>query len=180
MTLWARRTVAPALTLVGAMLLAGCTGQMAGGPAEPTTRTSSTTTPSPVAAGTQLDEESGGGTVDPKPAPAWNDAQRRAAAEAAAKSVAAFARPGLAADEWWKQLAPLLTEQAQSDYQYVDPANVPARKVTGPGKVTDESARLAARVEVRTDAGTYTVVLIRQDGASPWLAARFIPPEGTH
>ena len=167
------------LAVATAVLLAGCAGQ--GDAAAP----SSTSTPLPAASnavtpGTTLDAESGGGTVDPKPAPAWDAAQRAAAVDAAVKAVTAFARPSLTADEWWKQLAPLLTDQAQQDYQDVDPANVPAHKVTGPGKVTDESARLAVRVAVPTDAGSYTVILIRQDGESPWLAAQFIPPEGTH
>jgi hypothetical protein len=127
-----------------------------------------------------MDDESGGGTVDPKPAPAWDSAQRAAAIAAAQKAMTAFARPELSSSEWWAALSPLLTFQAQQDYQYVAPANIPAHKVTGAGAIVDDSSRYAVTVTVPTDAGAYAVILTRLDGASPWLAARFTPPKGTH
>ena len=43
-----------------------------------------------------------------------------------------------------------------------------------------ETSAYIAGVEVPTDAGVYTVILSRVDGASPWLVERFTPPEGTH
>ena len=33
---------------------------------------------------------------------------------------------------------------------------------------------------IRLPRGTYTIILTRRDGASPWLASRFTPPAGTH
>ena len=95
-------------------------------------------------------------------------------------TVAAFARPSLDYDTWWAELSPLLTQQAQQDYAYVDPANVPATGVTGPAAVVDETSAYVASVEVPTDVGTYTLVLTRVDAASPWLASRFTPPEGVN
>ena len=92
--------------------------------------------------------------------------------------MAAFARPGLDYDTWWAELTPLLTQQAQQDYAYVDPANVPASAVTGPGVLVDERSAYVADVEVPTDAGTYTLVLTRTDAAAPWLTSRFTPPTG--
>ncbi len=90
------------------------------------------------------------------------------------------ARPDLSSADWWAALSPLLTSQAQQDYQYVDPANIPAHQVTGAGTIVDDSSRYAVSVDVPSDAGMYTIVLTRINGAAPWLAARFTPPEGTH
>jgi len=134
----------------------------------------------PAPSGEPLDEEGGGGTLDPQPAPPWDAQQEVAAIAAAEKALATFARPDLEPTEWWAALAPLLTSTAQQDYQYVDPANIPAHRVTGAGTIVDDSSRYAVFVRVPSDAGMYTVVLTRQNGVAPWLAARFTPPEGTH
>ncbi len=105
---------------------------------------------------------------------------RSNAIAAAEKALTAFARPDLSSTDWWAALSPLLTPQAQQDYQSVDPANIPAHKLAGSGTIVDESSTYAVSVEVPTDAGTYTIILTRRDGASPWLASRFTPPAGTH
>lgn len=175
-------TIATATTIV----LAGCTSQN-----EPTPSASPTASPTGIVmpdldqfttapSGTALDEEGGATTVDPKPAPPWDADQRAAAIAAAEKALTAFARPDLSPTDWWAALSPLLTSQAQQDYQYVDPANIPAHQVTGAGQIVDESSRYAVYVDVPSDAGMYTIVLTRINGAAPWLAARFTPPEGTH
>jgi len=175
-------TIATASTIV----LAGCTGQSEPTPtASPTPSSSGITMPdldqfTTAPSGTPLDEEGGATTVDPKPAPPWDAEQRAAAIAAAEKALTAFARPDLSSADWWAALSPLLTSQAQQDYQYVDPANIPAHQVTGAGKIVDDSSRYAVSVDVPSNAGTYTIVLTRINGAAPWLAARFTPPAGTH
>lgn len=169
-----------------AIVLTGCTGQNGPAPtASPTPTESGVTMPdldqfTTAPSGTELDEEGGKTTVDPKPAPPWDAQQRAAAIDAAVTALTAFARPDLSSSDWWAALAPLLTTQAQQDYQYVDPANIPAHQVTGAGTIVDESSTYAVSVSVPSDAGTYTIVMTRQDGASPWRVARFTPPEGTH
>lgn len=90
--------------------------------------------------------------------------------------MAAFARPTLGHDTWWAELEPQLSAQAQRDYAYVDPANVPATAVTGAASIVEESSAYLARVQVPTDAGLYVVVLSRLDGAAPWLTERITPP----
>lgn len=92
--------------------------------------------------------------------------------------MAAFARPNLDQDTWWSELSPLLSPQARSDYAYVQASVVPATRVTGSGTITDDTSAMVAHVDVPTDVGSYTLILTRLDGASPWLVSRITPPEG--
>lgn len=46
-----------------------------------------------------------------------------------------YARPTVAETVWIQELGQLLTPQAAADYQYVDPASIPVRKITGPGRL---------------------------------------------
>ncbi len=109
--------------------------------------------------------------------PTW-DATSRAAGVAAAEAVVrAFADTAGGRERWWEGFAPLLSEQAQRDYAYVDPAAVPVQEVTGPGELVDDTSAYVARVEVPTDVGPYTVVLSRSAAAGPWLTERLVPPE---
>lgn len=111
-----------------------------------------------------------------EPSPTWDAASRTAAVENAAAVMAAFARPQADERAWWAELAPLLTLSGQDAYAFVDPANVPARQVTGEPVVVDESSGWLARVQVPTDVGVYDLLLVREDGASPWLAEQITPP----
>jgi hypothetical protein len=113
-----------------------------------------------------------------EPDPVWDDASRAAAVAAATGAVAAFARPDLPYERWWAELAPALSVQAQMDYQYVDPINVPARAVTGPAVLVDEASASVAGVQVPTDVGPYTLTLSRDGAEAGWLVERITPPEG--
>jgi len=134
--------------------------------------------PVPAASATPNPTASNLEQVDPPPAPSptWDTDSRDAAVEHAAAVMAAFARPEADERSWWAELAPLLTLSAQDAYAFVDPANVPARQVTGAPVLVDESSAWLARVEVPTDVGTYDLLLVRDDGASPWLAEQITPP----
>lgn len=123
-------------------------------------------------------DEDTGETIAPVPVATWSDADRAAAVEAADAAMAAFARPDLEQETWWAQLSPLLTPQARTDYAYVQSSVVPASRVTSSGTITDDASAMVVHVSVPTDVGAYDVILTRQDGASPWLASRFTPPEG--
>lgn len=167
------------------IVLTGCVGQP--DPA-PTTRPTASSTPNPLEpsrftpapSGVPLDTDSGGGTVEPEPVPTWDAQQRSAAIAAAENALTSFVRPDLSSTDWWNALSPLLTTQAQQDYRSVDPANIPARQLTGPGTIVDDRSAYVVSVNIPTDAGTYGVLLTRLDGAAPWLASRFTPPDGTH
>lgn len=100
------------------------------------------------------------------------DADRSQACGIAARAVAAFARPGLSAQEWMAGLAPFLSEQAMSDYAGTDPANVPATRVTGPVRVMPQPSDRLAGCGVPTDAGEYQVLLSRLPERPDWRVER--------
>ena len=75
-----------------------------------------------------------------------------------------FARPaaGITHQQWWSQVAALMTSQAQADYRDVDPATIPYTAVTGAGAIQPSGADhsdLVTLVSVPTTAGTYLVHL---------------------
>jgi len=108
--------------------------------------------------------------------PEWDEDSRAAAVAKAEALMDAFARPELNEDDWWSGLAPLLSAEARLTYSAVEPVNIPVRRVTGTGKLLDETSVYIARVEVPTDAGTYTVVLSRDSATAPWQGERITPP----
>ena len=108
------------------------------------------------------------------------DETSRAEALARGESVMRlFARRDVDAEQWWTDLAPLLTPAAVQAYRYTDPRNVPPTKLTGKAALTPASTPLVARVSVPTDAGVYLVLLARTDQSPQWLADRIMPPEGS-
>ncbi len=179
-----QRTGAGVVVLGVALVLAGCSGQDEG--ATPAPSVSVTSPSAPVtpnidqytAPPSGLVDEDTGETIKPQTVPEWDEESRRGVVAAAEAAMRAFARPEADYRTWWAQLEPLLTPQAAQDYAYVDPANVPAREVTGPGELAWDTSAYVGRVEVPTDAGTYTLLLIRQDADSPWLVARITPSDG--
>lgn len=88
-----------------------------------------------------------------------------------------WARPSMGADAWWDDLEPYLTAQAQQDYSYTDPANVPVTKLTGAATLVELDTRRVAIVHVPTDAGLYAVTLSRSPESPTWLVERIAPPE---
>ncbi|WP_422758820.1 hypothetical protein [Paenarthrobacter sp. C1] len=66
--------------------------------------------------------------------------------------------------------------QAAADYQYVDPADIPVRKITGPGRLkVDRANGFGCHVVFPTDAGDYDVQLLRAAAGKPWQVNRFTP-----
>jgi len=170
------RAKAGALALAALYGLAGCAQDTAG--PNPATTASTPGTPdlaqfTPPPGG--LVDEDTGETVEPQPAPEWDGASRAAAVKAADNVLRTFARPALDHKTWWGGLEPLLTPQAAADYSYVDPANIPALEVTGPGLIIIDTSPYAATVEIPTTSARYHVVLIRAGAEAPWLASRIAP-----
>lgn len=77
---------------------------------------------------------------------------------------AAWARPDLPADAWWRGVTPMCDDGFAHSLRTVDPARVPATRVTGRPVATQGPAGGAAVYEVATDAGTLTVALAAVDG----------------
>lgn len=168
------------------LTVAGCsspTPGAAGDAAEPSSSvsvaaSSPPASPTPMAAPPGAANFHDGGPVAPiGPEPVWDEASRAAAVGVATAAMTAFARPEASFEDWWAQLSPALSAQAQIDYQYVDPANVPARAVTGPAVLADVTSPSVVGVQVSTDVGDYLLVLSRAQAGAPWLVERITPPE---
>lgn len=167
------------LTVLGAALLlcTACAPASNNAPAEQPT-TSSTTAPLSLSAGGK--EQAPGGTAPATLGIAWDDASKKAAVDTATQAMTLYARPTVSDKEWIQELGQLMTAQAVADYQYVDPANIPAKKITGPGQLkVDENNGFGCHVVFPTDAGNYDVQLLRAAADKPWQVNRFTPPNGT-
>jgi len=126
--------------------------------------------------------------IDPtaEPSPIWDADARAAALEHATATMTAFARPAAQtpAEQWWAGLAPLLTVSGQQAYVAVDPAEVPPQAVTGQAVLVDDTSAWLARVQVPTDVGDYTLLLVRADPDDPsagpsaglWATETITPP----
>lgn len=110
--------------------------------------------------------------------PTWSPTARKAAVERAEDAMTAFTRTAPRTSQWWDALSGHLSDQAKADYRTVDPANIPADRVTGAGRITDDGSTYLARVAVPTDVGPYEVLLSRRDDDDPWLVERMTPPKG--
>lgn len=134
---------------------------------------------SPAPVGVE-DDTQPGVTITPLAVPTWDAVSRAAAIARAAEIMTAFARPALGHEGWWAALAPLLSDQAQQDYSFVDPANIPVHAVTGQPVLVDESSAFLARVQVPTDVGVYELLLSRTDATAPWVGEAITPPAGVN
>ena len=164
----------PLLAAALVVTVAGVTG-CSSTPATPEPTTAATAAPTGTPHDYDLPDD------DEEPYPVWDADSRAQAVTAAEATMAAFARPPAGTDEtaWRDRLQPTLTPTARETYAYVDPAEVPATAVTGPGELVEPApgaTAFLATVSVPTDAGTYEVLLARTSGSSPWLAERLTPP----
>lgn len=167
-----------ALTALAAVLVCtACAPVSNTTPAEPPQSTSATA-PATLSAGGK--SQAPGGTAPATLGIAWDESSKAAALETATKAMTLYARPTVTDKVWIQELGQFLTAQATADYQYVDPANIPAKKITGPGKLTvDENNGFGCHVVIPTDAGDYDVQLLRSAADKPWQVNRFTPPNGT-
>ncbi|MFV2021724.1 hypothetical protein [Micromonospora sp. LOL_023] len=89
------------------------------------------------------------------------------AAPVAAAFATAWARPDLTAQAWWQGVAALCDDGFAAALRTVDPAQVPATRVTGQPVVVEAPEAGAAVYDVPTDAGTLTVTL--SDVGGRWV-----------
>lgn len=104
-------------------------------------------------------------TLPPSRAPA-------AALQTAARWSAAWIRPreGTTAQQWLDGLRPTTTDEYLGVLSGVDPANIPATRVTGEPRVLRVAAR-SVQVQVPTDALTLLVLVVDTD--SGWRVAGY-------
>ncbi|MFF1831111.1 hypothetical protein [Paenarthrobacter sp. NPDC058233] len=159
---------------VVAMLCAGCAPASHTPPA-PTQRSATPSAPVSLSAGSG--PQAPGGTVPPTVGISWDRASEDRAVDVAQKAMADFARPSVEEGQWANDFARWLTPQATADYSAVDPVNIPASRVTGPARLTvDEANGYGVTAAVPTNAGTYTLQLLRTGRDAPWKVNRLTPP----
>ena len=156
------------VVLVAVLALAGCTGAAR----EPAARSA------PDAAAS-VAGDADAQLPPPPPHPTDDPGSQQSALDTATAAVTAFARPDVSAEQWWAELAPMLTPTAAEAYAGTDPAEVPARAVTGPAVLGPSPTSYLATVVVPTDAGEYAVLLSREGAGAPWLVERITPVEPT-
>lgn len=152
-----RKLTLPALALVAAIGLAGCTG------APPTA-------PVPTSTSDQRGEHEH--TLVPEPT---TTPDHEAVAVRAIDALTAYGRHDLSYDEWFAQLQPFLDATAVDAYATVNPSRIPAFTIDGPGETADVTSTHAV-VDVATSIGRYTIELRREDTSAEWSVTRIQPP----
>lgn len=153
-----RKLTLPALALVAAVGLAGCS-------ANPPT--------DPVPSSTS--DHRGGDEHTLVPVPSTTP-DRAAVAARAVDALTAYGRRDLPYDQWFAQLRPFLDETAVDAYATVNPSRIPPFTIDGPGETADVTSTHAV-VDVATSAGRYTIELRRADASAAWGVTRIQPPK---
>jgi hypothetical protein len=98
---------------------------------------------------------------------------------AAAKSRAtgflqAFGRRDLSQAAWWNGVAGFFTPASAPIYESVDVTSIPFRRIDdSSAKIRSGTTQFRALVDVKTDSGWYTVVLLWAD--KTWFVDRYTP-----
>ncbi|MDP9987382.1 hypothetical protein J2S98_002549 [Arthrobacter oryzae] len=164
------------LALTAMVLLCTACAPAANTTPAPATSTVATAT-APVSLSASSGPQAPNGTVPATIGITWDHASKDAAVDTAQKAMTDFARPTVEDKQWANDLARWLTPQATADYSAVDPTNVPATRVTGPATLTvDDTNGYGVMAAVPTDAGTYTLQLLRTGPQAPWKVNRLTPP----
>lgn len=166
------------LTLIAvALLCAACAPAASTATAPASSSSASPTASAPVSLSANSGPQAPGGTVPATIGIAWDQTSKDDAVDAAENAMTDFARPTLDETQWANDLARWLTPQATADYSSVDPSNIPASRVTGAATLSvDEANGYGATAAVPTNAGTYTLQLLRTGKDAPWKVNRLTPP----
>ncbi|WP_427008492.1 hypothetical protein [Pseudarthrobacter sp. H2] len=167
----------PFTLLAVALLCVSCTPAGNTTPAPEESASTKPTSSAPVPLGATSGPQAPGGTVPATTGVTWDQASKDKAVEVAEKAMTDFARPAVEEKQWANDLARWLTPQATADYSAVDPANIPVSRVTGPATLSvDDANGFGVMAAVPTNAGTYTLQLLRTGKDAPWKVNRFTPP----
>lgn len=166
------------VTLIGVALLCVSCAPAGNTTAAPSaSAAASPTSSAPVSLSANSGPQAPGGTIPATIGITWDQASRDNAVEVAGKAMADFARPTVEETQWANDLARWLTPQATADYSAVDPSNIRVSRVTGPATLSvDEANGFGVMAAVPTNAGTYTVQLLRTGKDAPWKVNRLTPP----
>ena len=129
----------------------------------------------PTSSSSVADQSPSDDVPDATPLPSeLPDGARQPADQALAAMTAYVDHSGDAA-AWFARLSPYLSRQAAEQYQYTDPANVPATQIVGVPAVISATDYLVT-VDQGTDAGTHRLLLSRAADGS-WQVESITPPD---
>lgn len=111
--------------------------------------------------------------------PPWTDEAKASAVQVAVKAMGLYARPKTPPAIWLADLAPMTTQEFQAEYAKTNTAYIGISRADSTGKLdfVPENG-FGCTVTVGTDAGTYTVQLLRIDATHQWRVNRIVPPLG--
>ena len=165
------------LTLLAVALLCVSCAPAANTTPAPTATTGRPTASAPVSLSANSGPQAPGGTIPATIGISWDHASKDEAVDVAENAMTDFARPAMEEKQWANDLARWLTPQATADFSAVDPSNIPVSRVTGAATLNvDEANGFGVMAAVPTNAGTYTVQLLRTGKDTPWKVNRLTPP----
>jgi hypothetical protein len=106
------------------------------------------------------------------------EAEERApkAARAAEEVMDAWSRPDADAEQWWRELEPLLTPGAREAYAFTDPRQVPELGELELDEIVPGPSPDTVTVWFSTSDGRFGVDLARRGADSAWRASRILFP----
>ena len=139
------------------------------------TATSTALTPAPAPHGQAAANPDPGDVANPP----WTEEAKASAVQVAVKAMGLYARPKTPTATWLVDLAPMTTQEFQGEYAKTNTAFIGISRANSTGKLdfVPENG-FGCTVTVGTDAGAYTVQLLRIDAAHPWRVNRIVPPLG--
>lgn len=121
--------------------------------------------------------------ANPDPAdvanPPWTGEAKASAVSVAVKAMGLYARPKMPLESWLAELAPVTTQEFQAVYATTNTDFIAVSKADSTGELdfVPENG-FGCTVTVGTDAGAYTVQLLRIDADHRWRVNLIEPPLG--
>ena len=173
-----RKHIAVTAALAAALSLSACTVNAGTKPAAGSTTTVNTGQAGQESHHAEDGHEHGADEHYGVPEVTWDPAAEKAVKDTAAKVMGLFARPDVPETTWFAQLAPHLALEYADDAKYIDPAQVPVRKITdGPAISRDAGNPLTVTAWFSTDAGRWQMMLHRSGQQEPWLVTAISPQD---
>lgn len=156
----------PTVVAVAAFLiLAGCSSTPASSQSTPPASSTALTTADPDLAD-DVEEY-----VDEPLLPllaTWDEDAEQLALSRATGFVKTYLRPDLDNLTWFPAISGFLSPFARDSYAWIDVDNIPAATITADASVTGEPTGTRVTVAVPTDAGIFTVTLVRGFEGDMW------------
>lgn len=157
---------------VGLLLLSGCTTS-----GDPAADPAATTSASPSSSAPTMPSSTDEGAIEATPLPSTAPAGARTPLDLTIAAMTAFIDHTVTPEVWYERLAGYLSQAGQQAYYGTDPAEVPAKALTGqPSLLTAETTSYLVTTVMPTDVGPYTLLMSRAPDGS-WQVERITPPE---